>query len=126
MHTIRTCTLRKGVGVTVRSIEDVGRCPVEDYITSLLLCTSVQGNLADPLLQQCFPFLSLPPLCRQLQINWGFWLFGNLHTLNPTANPIRNNEKSLSPEEFFAESICTFPCPQWLWIYRLWFYSETL
>lgn len=60
------CTVRKGVGGIVSGIEDVGPRPGEDYITSLLLSTSVLGNLVEPQLCQSFP--SLAPLHRQLHI----------------------------------------------------------
>lgn len=65
------CTLRKGVGGIVSRMEDVGQCPGEDYITSLLLSTSILGNLVEPQLCQSFPFPSLAPLRRQLHIIMG-------------------------------------------------------
>lgn len=60
------CTWREGVGGIVSRMGDVGRCPGEDYITSLLLSTSILGNLVEPQLCQSFPFPSLAPPRRQL------------------------------------------------------------
>lgn len=65
------CTVRKGVGGIVSRMEDVGQCPGEDYITSLLLSTSILGNLVEPQLCQSFPFPSLAPPRRQLHIIMG-------------------------------------------------------
>ncbi len=91
------CTGRKGVGGIVHRMEDVGRCPEEDYITSLLLSTSMQGNLVEPQLCQRFPFLLLAPLHCQLHINWGFRLV--------------SNRISLRPGECLAERTCSFSSP---------------
>lgn len=92
-------------------MEDIGWCPVEDYITSPLLSTWIQGNLVEPQLCQRFPFLSLAPLHRQLHYNWGFRRVSNLHNLNPTANSICNNRISLCPEECFVKNTCSFSSP---------------
>lgn len=70
MH-VHACPVRKGVGGIVGRMGDVGRCPVRDYITSLLLSTSIQGNLVEPQLCHRFPFLLLAPLRRQLHIILG-------------------------------------------------------
>lgn len=56
MH-VHACALRKGVGGIVGRMGDVGRCPGRDYITSLLLSTSIQGNLVEP---PTVPSLPLP------------------------------------------------------------------
>lgn len=67
-HAHARCMPRKGVGGIVSRMEGVGRCPAEDYVTSLSLSTSILENLVEPQLWQSFPFPSLAPLLRQLHI----------------------------------------------------------
>lgn len=50
----------------VHRMKGAGPSPVEDYLTSLLLCTSMQGNLAEP---PTVPTLPLP-LCLCATTNW--------------------------------------------------------
>lgn len=56
-------------------MEDVGSCPEEDYITSLLLSTSMQGNLVEPLTVPALPLpltgTSAPPAAHHLGIGAG-------------------------------------------------------
>lgn len=68
---VHACAVRKGVGGIVGRMGDVGRHPGRDYITSLLLSTSIQGNLVEPQLCHRFPFLLLAPLHHQLHIILG-------------------------------------------------------
>lgn len=69
--------LRKGVGGVVHRMEDVGRRPARDYITSLLLffLTSMRGNLVEPTAVPAFPLplagTSAPPAAHPPGIQAG-------------------------------------------------------
>ena len=72
-HTVNSATSGEEVVVEFRS----------ELRRTLLLSTSIQGNLVEPQLRQRFPFLSLAPLPRQLHTNRGFRLVSNRISLRP-------------------------------------------